>query len=92
VQAARRLPRALQVRLLCIHLKQWSAVFCLYFPSADIERSGMDINNIKIWTAINDIIAHAEYQTFTWEPQWVYLGFLLKQRLSKLKNIVHAWR
>jgi hypothetical protein len=37
------------------------------------------INNIETRTAINDIIARNEYQALLWEPQQVFLGFLLKQ-------------
>jgi hypothetical protein len=80
------------VELLCFNLIQWSTVFRLPPPSADNQRSSSAINNIETRTAINDIIAHDEYQTCWWDPQWVCLGFLLKQTLSELKNVTHAQR
>jgi len=47
-------------------------------PSADHQRSILHINDIDIRTAINDIMAPDEYQAVLWEPQLIYLGFLLK--------------
>ena len=47
-------------------------------PSTDPQRSRVHINNIETRTAINDIIVPDEYQAFLWDPQWVYLGFLLE--------------
>jgi len=85
-------------RLTCFQIKrlhfnsQRSTVPCLSLPSADPQQSSPDINNIETQTAINDIIAHDEYQAFWWDPQWACLGFLLKQTLSAMKNIVLARR
>jgi len=55
-------------------------VYCVVpvTPLADPQRSSVHINNIEIWTDINDIIAPDKYQALLWDPQWVYLGFLLK--------------
>ena len=61
-------------------------------PSADTQRSSRDINNLESRTTINDVIAPEECQAFLWAPQWVCLGFQLKQTLSALKNVVHALR
>jgi hypothetical protein len=54
-------------------------VYCVMpvTPSADPQRSSVHINNTKIQTAINDIIAPYEYQAL-WNPQWACLGFLPK--------------
>jgi hypothetical protein len=50
-------------------------------PSADPQRSGLHLNNIEIQIAINDMVAPDEYQALLQDPQWVCLGFLLKQTL-----------
>jgi len=54
-------------------------VYCVMpvAPSADPQRSSVDINNIETQNGINDIIAPDEYQALWWDPQWVCLGFLL---------------
>jgi hypothetical protein len=64
------------VELLRFNFIQWSTVFRLPPSSADNPY----------------IIAHDEYQTCWWDPQWICLGFLLKQTLSELKNVTHAQR
>jgi len=53
-------------------------VYCVVpvIPSADTQRSSVDINNIQTWNAINDIIAPDEYQALWWDSHWVCLGFL----------------
>jgi hypothetical protein len=68
-----------------------TVVYCVVpvAPSADPQRSGLDIN-IKTRNAINDITAPNEYQALWWDPQWIYLGFLLKQTPWVLKNLMHA--
>jgi len=78
-KAAKRLTRAL-------HHRGWrfqpqTMVYCVrpVTPSADPQRSNLDVNNIKTRTAINDIIAPDKYQALWWDPQCVCLGRLLKQ-------------
>jgi len=63
-----------------------------FTPSADPQRSSVQINNIETQTAINDIITPDEYQALLWDPQQVCLGFLLKQTPWALKNLMHARR
>jgi len=50
-------------------------------PSAYPQRLILHINNIKTQIAKNDINAPDKYQALLWDPQWVCLGFLLKQTL-----------
>jgi len=49
-----------------------------FTPSADSQRSRLHINNIKTQNTINDIMAPDEYQALLWDPQLIFLGFLLK--------------
>jgi len=58
-------------------------VYCVMpvTPSAEAQSSSLHVNNIETRTTINDIIVPDEYQTLLWDPQWVCLGFLLKQTL-----------
>jgi hypothetical protein len=67
-------------------------VYCVvpFTPSPDPQRSSVRINNIETRTAINDIIASDEYQALLWNPQQVCLGFLLKQTLWALKNLMNV--
>jgi hypothetical protein len=90
-KAARRLTRAL--RDLASTFQPQTLVYCVVpvSPSAVSQRSSLDINNIETQPAINDIIASDKYQALWWDPQWVCLGFLLKQTPWALKNIMHAW-
>jgi hypothetical protein len=91
MKAATRLEHSLIDNLVST-LRQWSAIFCLLLPSADTQRSSLDINNLLTWTIINDIIVPDEYQAFWQDPQGVGLGFKLKQTSSALKNVAHALR
>jgi len=77
-KAARRLTAALCHQ--SSTFQPQTMVYCVVpvTPSTDPQRSSVLTNNIKTWTAINDIIAPDEYQTFLWNPQWVCLGFLLE--------------
>jgi hypothetical protein len=77
-KAARRLTRALRNRGSMFQPE--TMVYCVVpvTPSADPQGSSLDIN-IETQNAINDIIAPGEYQALWWDPQWVCLGFLLKQ-------------
>jgi hypothetical protein len=60
---------------------------CSWYP-----RPSWIINNLESRTAINDVIAPEECQAFRWAPQWVCLGYQLKQTSSALKNVAHALR
>jgi hypothetical protein len=80
------------VQLLRFNVIQWSTVFRQPPSSADNQRSSLVINKIETRTAINDIIAHDEYQTCWWGTQWDCLGFLPKQTLSELKNVTRPQR
>jgi hypothetical protein len=49
------------------------------------------MNNIETHADKNDNNAPDKYQALMWDPQRVCLGFLLKQTLRALKNLMHAW-
>ena len=59
-------------------------------PSADPQRSSLDINIIETWTTINDIITADKYQALWWDKEWDCLGFLLKHTAWALKNFMQA--
>jgi hypothetical protein len=81
MKAARRLTRALHHQGSTFQPQTMVYCFVPVTPSADPQRSGLQINNIETLTAINDIIAPDKYQALLWDPQWVCLSFLLKQTL-----------
>jgi hypothetical protein len=62
----------------------------LTLPVADTQRSSWVIKNRESRNAINDVIAPEECKAFWLAPQWVCLGYQLKQTLSALKNVAHA--
>ena len=78
MKAARRLTRALRHR--GSTFQPQTMVYCVMpvIPSADPQRSSVQINNIETRNAINNIIVPDEYQALLWDPEWVCLGFLLK--------------
>jgi hypothetical protein len=49
-------------------------------------------HDLESRTTINDVIAPEECQAFRQAPQWVCLGYQLKQTSSALKNVACALR